>query len=141
MKPLIKDLPKLYIKKPNLKSLKDLIKSGYDKNGIRFVATYYDKSYKKIQCPNDRRRSFEDLLAVSKTYFPKTTQIQLMSVLKDLDIKWYCCGYVKKIVFHHAGTFNLNENTFQKYRNYHGNVRYADSTYSLNDLSKIYNKL
>lgn len=141
MKPLIKDLPKLYIEEPNLKSLKDLIKSGYDKNGIRFVETYYDKNYKNVQCLNDKRRSFEDLLAVSKTYFPKTTQVQLMNVLKDLDILWYYCSHVKKIVFHHAGNFNLYDNSFQKYRDYHQNVIYADSTYSLNDLNKIYNKL
>ena len=57
--------------------------------------TYFDRELTKLEC-NAHRRSFEDLLVIAKTYFPKTTKTQLMWALKRINIKFYHCNGIKK---------------------------------------------
>lgn len=136
------ELPKIYLKEPNLTDLKSLINNGYSANGY-FVRTFNDETCISVQCRGGARRSFEDLLAISKTYFPKTTEVDLMKVLKQINIKFYFCSSVKKIVFHYLGIFNLEKNGFDQYLKLENAKRilYSENTYTLKQLSNIYEQL
>ena len=59
-------------------NLRELIKGLYEVNGnaiYNYVckATYSDKGCAYEQCGRGRHRSFDDLLELAKTYYPKTT--------------------------------------------------------------------
>lgn len=136
------ELPKIYLKEPNLTDLKSLITDGYSVHGY-FVKTFNDETCTSVQCKEGARRSFEDLLAISKTYFPKTTEVDLMKVLKQINMNFYFCSTVKKIVFHYLGNFNLEKNGFDQYLKLENAKRilYSENTYTLKQLSNIYEQL
>src|SRR4051812_32433503 len=99
---------KLYFKldKP-AESLKELIDALFTSHidGRRQVtakATFEDEAFGNCECFS-ARRSFEDLLVISRTYFPNTTEVELMQVLKDLDAQFWYCSDVRKFVFFFNG--------------------------------------
>lgn len=93
---------KLYINNPNLKSLKDFIKT-YIESGNPTTYTSDEKDVRSIQCLKGRNRSFSDLLYLAQTYFPEATDKDLAVILKDLceqDIcGWLFCDIIEKTVF------------------------------------------
>lgn len=101
---------KIYLKLPKNKKFANitaLLKYGYKGElFIRkgFAATYSDKACKKQQCHNDANRSFEDLLIICKTYFPKTTEEQLAKSLYGLfkynKLIVIFCDNINKLVFY-----------------------------------------
>lgn len=98
-------MEKIYIRHdPNkkFKSVKELITYGYTGpvygNGYKdtycFVTTYRDIAGTIRQC-HAARRSFDDLLAIAKTYFPSTTKRKMAKVLSQLHreislVPMYC---------------------------------------------------
>jgi len=70
--------------------------------------TYFDKECTQIQC-SASRRSFEDLLSLCKTYFPETTEKDLMKTLIDMGMRYYRCGGIGKIVFHYRGDYLVKD--------------------------------
>lgn len=102
----IPDLPvlrKLYYKgAENAKTLKSLIKNAF-LHGSGFPQTFTNKRYEGNQCRAGANRSFGDLLRLSRTYFPNTTQIELAKLIFELskEIKIYAqfCHTVNKVVF------------------------------------------
>jgi hypothetical protein len=80
---------------------KELLINGY---GIyyKFQPTFFDPECTKQQC-DYARRSFGDLLNICTTYFPETTEMDLMRVLIDLfksqKIRGLYCNDIGKPVF------------------------------------------
>lgn len=103
---------------------------GYSKE------TYYDPEFKHSQCKELSRRSFEDLLSISNTYFPNTTEEQLMQSLNSVGIRFYHCNDINKIVFH----FNWHTAISNGFMSYAGcNIR--DGSYTAKELQTILDKI
>ncbi len=96
---------KLYLKltsKDSFASPRDLINflfsNGRGESTIFARATYYDFKCKKIQCLPSRR-SFEDMLALVRTYFPNTRETTLAKIIRNKNLNYSYCGDINKIVF------------------------------------------
>lgn len=131
---------KLYFEQSkNCETLKDLLidfyskysHDNYNRKGYSRI-TYLDVGLTEVES-FARRRSFEDLLVLSKTYFPDTTEEILMQTLYDIDISFYFCAGIKKIVFHYKGDHSINSNSFN------GIVTYQilENTWKGKDLAEI----
>jgi hypothetical protein len=134
---------KLYFRNgKSASSLKELIDLLYrEDNGIRQVTartTYCDEKCEVAECYS-ARRSFEDLLAISRTYFPETTEVELMKVLKELDMSFWYCSDIKKLVFFYAPSHgaitsaSLDNPTLDSYL--------RKDTYTGKQLAKICNQI
>lgn len=138
---------KLYIelsKTKETKTVRDLIDSLYREVETGKRRRYARPTYTGVKCTrvecNAGRRSFEDLLTLARTYFPDTTEEELMKVLKSIRIKFYFCNQIKKAVFHFVGSnygATLTTNNFYTLPA----VGYANGTYTRDDLSKIYESM
>lgn len=73
------------------KNLEQLLEIGFTAAYGMFQPTYEDKEFTKTQCKS-ARRSFNDLLRIAKTYFPKTTQKELATILVNKYASFYCAG-------------------------------------------------
>lgn len=94
---------KLYIKNAEkFTTLEELIKFGFSEYGGKFSPTYHDSACEKPE-DNWKRRSLEDLLAVSRGYFPETSEEELCKLLVKLFKEWHLrshwCPNIKKVVF------------------------------------------
>jgi heme oxygenase len=107
---------KIYFKNPNTENLDKLIESLFTKNVFYAKNTYLDSEFKYIECTRSRR-SFEDLLLISKTYFPRTKKKELMQALINNKILFYRCSEIKKIVFHYCGDFSIERRNFLNFKN------------------------
>jgi len=137
---MIKRSKKIYFKDAeNTKTITELLQAGYSTG--YFQTTYKNKECTISQCHQSARRSFEDLLSITRTYFPRTSEIRLMQALIYIDIPFYFCGYIKKIVFHISGSFTIDGSKFLKSNVGDFDFDFAENTYTLNDLNKIYKKL
>lgn len=135
---------KLYIKPLEghpIESLYDLIDVLYkDKNGNRSPGarpTFLEEDFRSLDC-DAWRRSFEDLLTLAQTYFPSTTETELMLTLEKLSVEFFYCSDIHKIVFHRDGGYNINAASFRKHLGF--DSEYQDGTYAPSDLLKIYNE-
>lgn len=101
-------------------SLYNFLLEGYYLS--QFVETYYDEELTLQQC-DLAYRSFEDLLELSQTYFPETTERILAQTLLELHsnkkIRVSYCTTIDKIVFfggwNFGNIFDEIPNTFQLY--------------------------
>lgn len=123
-----------------VKSLMDLIDSLYRTEDNPYFKTYARTTYKdkdctKVECAAGRR-SFEDLLCLAQTYYPETTEVDLMNVLAKIGIKFYFCNAIRKLVFHHKGYFYVSEIKNCPTLNF----PYAEGTYTLENLQSIYER-
>lgn len=123
-----------------INSLNDLIKCLYtakDTLERQWYAnyTYLDKEFTQVECYG-QRRSFEDLLTLANTYFPGTTEIQLMCVLKDLQLMMSYCEDICKIVFFTQGGYSLRKENFDEFINW--DEHYVDGTYEPPKLLEIW---
>ncbi len=107
----MKNLKKIYFKNPNTENLNELLLSLYEYNGYS-SPTYHDEKFIEIQCQG-HRRSFEDLLAIANTYFPKTTEKELLKSLIEIKMKFYFCNVIRKLVFHFNGSFLITKFNFE----------------------------
>lgn len=130
----------IYIKNPITTSLEDLLCGGWPGHNQNFVETYKDEECTDTQCGR-ARRSFEDLLEISRTYFPETTEIELAKTLQELGNKYNLiatfCGDINKIVFWRWDTVKSYKNDLFHFiedskRNTKGN-----SPYSANDIQDL----
>lgn len=103
-------MEKLYIIKGrealNVKELLIQCFSGLEISG--FVSTFYDEDCKTVQTAEGRSRSFGDIFAICKTYFPETTEsevaytllsLQPTTIMKAPRICWLYCLDIDKGVF------------------------------------------
>lgn len=136
---------KLYIvpcKNTPITSLKVLIDSLYRTCNTLVRRSYARPTFKDPECTKveciAERRSFEDLLALARTYFPETKETDLMSVLIELGMKYYECSDIGKIVFHYAGTYYVSDGFDNSNIN---DCRLVDNTYIPSELQKIYEEI
>ena len=102
-------------------------------NNVYAVKTYHDEFFKHIQCRAGSRRSFEDLLSIAKTYYPETTEEELMQSLINIRINFYYCHDISKIVF--LGSHGTILTKFVNFNDYNGKVR--EDSYTQEQLNKI----
>lgn len=137
---------KLYIKPVHgfeINNVEDLIDVVYSyermphERSALARSTYVDKQCTKIDCSR-ARRSFEDLLCLTKTYFPSATECDLMRALKNQNLYFDFCRDIHKIVFvRHTNYRSLQSNTFTQLNP----TYYAADTYTVELLENIYNQL
>jgi hypothetical protein len=81
-----------------LKKCYNLYPNSYN---IVFTRTYFDKLFQNKQCKKGNR-SFEDIYAVIKTYYPNCTKKhfanQLEKIIKNSNIKFLFCPDIQKWV-------------------------------------------
>ena len=114
-------------KKP--RTVKELLKKGFSTLDGRFKVTYKDSKYKKKQC-HSARRSFDDLLNICKTYFPRTKEQRLAKVLfqlnKEIGLGCIFCGTISKLVFHKRGMdLKINQSLPGSLNHYRGVGEYS----------------
>lgn len=134
---------KIYIKHDKsypFASVRDVIYSLFrNGDGSRrsyAMLTYSDADCTRVEC-SAGRRSFEDLLCLARTYFPETTEVELMAVMKELKLTFYFCCDIHKIVFFYMGDFDLTDENGLK--SLTGDSRtYAAGTYKAEELVNIY---
>lgn len=81
-------------------TLLELLKLGFSaEGGDFFVETYTDNKYENWQAKEGARRSFSDLLEIARTYFPDTTEKQLMMAMKEMGCYAMFCSDINKISF------------------------------------------
>ena len=100
----------IYVKPENVKeTLEEFLKHNFSINNPnsfdrgKFSITYKDAECTIREC-HSARRSFEDLLEISQTYFPETPEAELakiLLVLKTSDFNMRClyCINIHKWVF------------------------------------------
>lgn len=88
-------------------NLKDLLKRGFscrrgEGEWYSFVKTYSNPQLTREEC-HEARRSFDDLLEISRTYFPDTTEEELAKTLYELhgeiNLYFFFCSDIHKQVF------------------------------------------
>ena len=137
---------KIYIKHDKgspFTSVKDVIyalfRNGDGQRRSYAMVTYSDEACERAECFGGRR-SFEDLLCLAKTYFPETTETELMDVMKELELTFYFCSDIHKIVFFYMGDFDLTNKSGLEHLT--GGYRsYAAGTYKAEELLAIYESI
>lgn len=124
---------KIYFENPDTSSLESLIRSLFMNSGYAYP-TYFDKKCSKLQC-DGRRRSFEDLLLIANTYFKGTSEEDLMQALMNINILYYHCSHINKIVFHYNASYAINNNFEYK------KEKFAEGTYLPTKLESIVNNI
>ena len=96
-----------------LKKLYNIQPNSYN---IVFTKTYFDESCQTQQCKKGNR-SFEDLYAVIKTYYPNCTKKhfakQLEKLLKESKIRLLFCPDIQKWVLMNIGTWSTEDNQYK----------------------------
>lgn len=92
----------------NLKELMSHFLFPYSKT------TFYDKDCTDRQCYSGRRRSFTDLYEIATTYFPETTEKELIELLPTLEangkvIFGHYCRDVGGAVFSARSPYELDK--------------------------------
>lgn len=87
----------IYFKEAQGNNITELLNSGFNNF---FCETFSDKECTEQQC-KIARRSFNDLLLICLTYFPKTTKEELAYVLLNNISRLVCfyCPNIDKLVF------------------------------------------
>jgi hypothetical protein len=91
------------------KTFLDILNLLYDKEQSKYslCSTYFDKECTQIECEASKRRSFQALVEIAKTYFPDITLDEICDAIKAKGLLYYTCHTIKKIVFHYAGTYEF----------------------------------
>ncbi len=104
-----------------------------------FTITYKDKECGKQEC-HSARRSFDDLLTICRTYFPRTSKKALAKCLLQLwdsmQLGSYYCTNIGKIVFRQYPDNNITKGQHQRVYETEVDLK-QHSNYSLNDIIKL----
>lgn len=96
-----------------LKKCYNIKPNSYD---IVFTKTYFDELFQNKQCKKGNR-SFEDLYAVIKNYYPHCTKKhfakQLEKLLKESKIRLLFCPDIQKWVLMNLGTWTTESNQYK----------------------------
>lgn len=100
--------------------------------------TYFDKKCTRVEC-RGKRRSFEDLFTLANTYFPGTTELELMQTIKDSKLTFIYCNDIHKIVFlRYSADKPEWVSRFKTHAEYNWN--YSANTYTAKELLEIFNQ-
>lgn len=125
-------------KAKSLKKLMLLLFSSVNGDNKYSVQTFLDKELKILDCKEQSRRSFEDLLCIANTYFKNVTELRLMKCLYDINIHFYYCSDINKIVFHFVITAPCLKNGSFLLYNY---KKLKKGTYTIDQLENLLNKV
>lgn len=99
----------IYVKPENVReNLEEFLKHNFSTNTEYFDKGKFSMTYKDSECTirecHSARRSFEDLLEISQTYFPETTEAELAKILlnlksSDFNMRCLYCINIHKWVF------------------------------------------
>lgn len=138
----------IYLRIPKDKeiaNLYDLLVYGYtNKDGERadskFSRTYKTPDFSESDC-HSARRSFDDLLEISRTYFPETLEKDLALCLEELrkKEKLVCifCSDINRVVFL---TGYSTTTSFKQYISLREINRKGTSNYCLQDILNLINE-
>lgn len=107
-------------------------------------ATYSNAECTNVQCPQGRFRSVTELLEIVQTYYPKTTLVDILKIIRDLvnsgeNIALIWCTQVNKVVLKYVSAQQrafVTQYSLERYRNSKG----VDG-YSINDYQTLINNL
>jgi hypothetical protein len=130
----------LYIKTDQVfTSPKQFLEYLFDHTNYITEFTYFDKECTEVQC-TAKRRSFEELYILFKTYFKNISKKELLTLLFTYA-SFYFCNQINKLVFHRVEYTSLldpycqNLNFLQKIND---EIKdYTENTYTALDLLKI----
>lgn len=96
-------MSKLYIANGGkYKDAYSLMKGNFNEAMGKFTRTYYDEDCVEQEL-YPARRSFEDLLVVCRTYFPRTPKKKLAEILvqlhSEIRLRTLYCRDIEKVVF------------------------------------------
>lgn len=97
------------------------------------VNTYYDKECTNLQ-GYQRRRSFDDLYVLFKTYFPEITKKEVLELI-TIDLHFYFCDYICKIVFHRVD--GKPRAILENFKDTKYIYKYTENTHTLSDFIDI----
>jgi len=95
--------PKIYLKTDKeFKNINEVIYALYNHNYHFAYETYSNKECTDLQCSEGKLRSFDDIYYLCKTYFPDTTEKDVIYELVNLKINnkvcWFAyCGGMGRI--------------------------------------------
>lgn len=91
-------------------SFTEIIDTLYDveKSLYSLVQTYRDRECTILQCDKNKRRSFQDLFEIGRTYFPKLTINEFIIYLKNKKLGYYFCSHINRVVFHFCNYENVD---------------------------------
>lgn len=123
--------------------LKKLFSFNWNNTINSTVQTYYDINCKGIQCYTRKKRSFDDILECTQTYFPNITPKELFKLLLTLNIKTKngktaslfltnCRSIRRIILIYNSDVYDLSYNILIKLCSF-------DSKYSWKDLFDMLN--
>lgn len=99
----------IFVENPVLVDLQSFLKNGFSSafqvmsNTYQFVKTYKDNECKELEC-KPARRSFDNLVIISRTYFPEATESDIIKALVKIEkIRCFYCNDIRKPVFYIAG--------------------------------------
>jgi hypothetical protein len=99
--------------------------------------TFYDKECNNLQ-GSWKRRSFDDLYIIFKTYFPEISKKEALQTIIDGELNFYYCGDNKIIVFHRVwSTLQSNLQSFIAENLDIKNYSYEDNVSTLEDFIEI----
>lgn len=145
---------KLYFKEAQQKTvanIEELLILGYvdaeKDHYYGFAPTYFDAECTVQQCKS-ARRSFDDLLIICKTYFPRTTKKHLAKALyklhtKDIYLSIFICGDIKKVVFSRVSNYQrftkyfLRDVDSNRYDGMYDPNKKGNGNHSFNDIIKL----
>lgn len=125
---------KLYIRNSEqAETLEKLMLIGFAGHYMGFFQnTFLDIECNKLE-DKQRRRSFDDLLVVARTYFPETTEEELAQVLTKIPkMRALFCRDIEKVVFVRDtdSKFKIDLNSANSYTK-------GQSKYCANDIYKL----
>lgn len=113
------------------KTLKELFLNNL--YGGKFFKTYYDEECTRLQC-HIARRSVNDLYRIAKTYFPDVTLKEVLKVITENFMCFYC-STIEKLVFVQESNTGFCTRLHSKYT-----ADYIDSdSWSYNKILNIIN--
>jgi len=110
-----------------------------DESYYSLVATYNDEECTEIQCSYGKRRSFQDLFEIGRTYFPKLTINEFITYLQNKKLGYYFCGHINRIVFHFGNSEKFDLEYIECFKLLHSS--YPERVKHINDLQKFINRI
>lgn len=107
-------------------------------------ATYIDSNFTKIHCEENKKRSFDDLLLISKTYFRVSDKTVAKTIFKIIDdypkFLFILCRTANKWILNYGMYSSDIEYCGQYNESYKKLDDKAGGKHSFNDILKLANK-
>jgi hypothetical protein len=79
--------------------------------------TFHDEDFTSVECMSNKRRSFQALFEIARTYFPTITVEEFLKCLMKRCMRFHVCYDIKKIVFISSMVGTNFKEEFMDYKN------------------------